>query len=496
MMMKSLVIKILSRILLAVVLFFVMNLVYIKFFYKKDLDKTCAYLNTLRSVEHESEILYFGESSNFTTDSLDQDKSKISEFIAAYDPGLKLGTVDYSAIHAGIYNRLIRQIHSGSTVKTLIITMNLRSFNADWIHSELETILKRDGVMLAKRPPLLNRFLLGLKAYENKTKEEREVLIHKAWRTENLSFEETFPYKNVHEWDSAVGNGSFTFPDGSWDIEKILLATSYIKSYGFQIDVNTNPRIHDFDEIVKYAQRRNWNLVFNLMAENTEKAGELCGRELVYLIRQNRDLLMERYNKNGVIVVDNLELVPGDYYIDKNWTTEHYTEAGRKIIAQNVAASLQKIYPDRYTALENQNIFTNDFDSDSGWHSEGKITSVLSRSGKNSCLVSHESPYSSAWLRMYNIADSGKYLVADVWYHSGQKIKDSKLVISFEKPDGNSVLWQGKPLHEISGPGKIWRRATSCIKIPALIPGDLIKVYVWSPNGEKVYLDDFSIRIN
>jgi hypothetical protein len=122
------------------------------------------------------------------------------------------------------------------------------------------------------------------------------------------------------------------------------LADHYIKSYAFQIDADKNPRIADFDKIVKVAKKKDLNLVFNLLAENTEYADSLVGKNLLWLMKSNRDLLVERYSKQGVIVVDNLEIVPGWDYTDQHWTTEHYGQYGRQLIAKNVADSLKKLH--------------------------------------------------------------------------------------------------------------------------------------------------------
>lgn len=75
--------------------------------------------------------------------------------------------------------------------------------------------------------------------------------------------------------------------DGSKNSEATVLACHYIKTYAFQIDTIQNPRIKDFDNIVALAKKRNWNLVFNLMAENIDKAESLVGNELVSFIKQN-----------------------------------------------------------------------------------------------------------------------------------------------------------------------------------------------------------------
>ena len=111
---------------------------------------------------------------------------------------------------------------------------------------------------------------------------------------------------------------------------------------------------HVAREIVKLCKQKRVRLIFNLLAENIQYADSLVGKDLVFLMKQNRDLLIERYNRNGVLVVDNLELVCGKDYIDQNWTTEHYKQNGRMIIAQNLAISLKQIYPKKF---KNINIY-------------------------------------------------------------------------------------------------------------------------------------------
>src|SRR5204863_4510414 len=89
-------------------------------------------------------------------------------------------------------------------------------------------------------------------------------------------------------------------------------------------------------------------LFLNLLSANIHYADSLVGRELVFLMRENRDYLVKRYHAENVMVVDNLESVPGDDFIDRNWTTEHYGYRGRMIIAKHVADSMKKIFPDKY----------------------------------------------------------------------------------------------------------------------------------------------------
>ena len=54
----------------------------------------------------------------------------------------------------------------------------------------------------------------------------------------------------------------------------------------------------------------------------------------------------------GVTVVNNLSLVRDVNFIDQNWTTEHYYEEGRRMVAEHVAQSLKEYYPNDYRPIE------------------------------------------------------------------------------------------------------------------------------------------------
>lgn len=337
--------KILLKILGIIVILFLSNFIYKKTFWENDLQKYSNIINDIRRVNtNHTEIVYLGESSNHTIGRRDTDKRKISEIIASYYPTLNFGDICQNAAHAGMYYYFLNSISEKSHVKTVIVTMNLRSFDANWIYSNLETPLLKGIVLLKNNPPLLNRFLLSFKGYEVKTDKEREQQFLEEWKRVKLHFPYYFPYTTVRKWDDALAKKGFLNKDGTRNQFLTELACNYVKTYAFQINVNDNPRIKDFDAIVTLSKKRNWNLIFNLLSENVEAADSLVGKELVWIIKQNRDLLISRYHKNGVIVVDNLESVPASEFIDTNWTTEHYAQKGRRIIAKNVANGLRKFY--------------------------------------------------------------------------------------------------------------------------------------------------------
>lgn len=334
--------KLTWRLPLLALLLVVSNAFYTKYFYTEDLDKYGQMLLDVQRLEDSCDVLYFGESSNFsyhpTRDSLED---RISDFISYHFRNRSFGTVNHAAYHAGIYVPLIERIDPKSEVKTVIVTMNLRTLDQAVTYSKLEASMQQEKVMFSDHPPLMKRTLLTLNYFDNRSALDRDKLKWEEWTYDTLrsdvdSIEFTHP--TIRSWCEQV---KFPLPEGGENMEKRALADHYIKAYAFRIDEN-NPRIPDFDHIVESCRSKNINVVFNLLAENVEYADSLVGDELVWLMRQNRDYLVERYTTENSIVVDNLEAVGGYHFTDQHWTTEHYDQTGRQIIARNVADAMKK----------------------------------------------------------------------------------------------------------------------------------------------------------
>jgi hypothetical protein len=340
--------KVAIRIFVLLLIITVLNIIYSATLYKRDLAEKYPESLDIRAKQPETDVFYFGESSNITYKESDSVKNSISEITNWFLPDLRIRNINKYATHGGIYKHWLKEIDlKNNKPKAIIVTLNLRSFDAAWIHSKLETALQEAIVLKRSSPPIINRFLLSLQAFDNKTEKERELDMLHDWKTVELKFPFQFKYKTVSEWDGAMANGTYLRPDGSWDMEKIALACHYIKSYAFNIN-DKNPRVKDFDEVAAWCDKNGIRLYLNLMAENIQYADSLVGKELVFLMRQNRDFLVKRYSTNNCKVVDNLEIVPGIEFIDQNWTTEHYDYRGRMTVAKNLAKSLKEQFNSQY----------------------------------------------------------------------------------------------------------------------------------------------------
>lgn len=336
------------RIIALVIIIAILDLIYNFTFYKTDLEEKSGEVLELMEKQASTDVFYFAESSNFSIRDGDSITNSISEITNLFFPSLKITAVNKAATHAGIYRHWLDCISANKAMpKAIVVTLNLRSFDAAWINSKLETPLQESVVLLKPYPNIVNRFLLSLNAFDNKTEQQREHQMLEEWENTRIEFPFPFKYKTVKEWDYAMAQGTYLKEDGSWDMEKITLACHYVKTYAFNINEN-NPRVKDFDYIAKWCEEKKVPLFLNLMAENVQYADSLVGKELVFLMKNNRDFLVRHYNKANCTVVDNLEMVSGKEFTDQNWTTEHYSYRGRMIIAKNLARAMQKQFKKQY----------------------------------------------------------------------------------------------------------------------------------------------------
>ena len=93
---------------------------------------------------------------------------------------------------------------------------------------------------------------------------------------------------------------------------------------------------------MKLCRKRGWQPVFNILAENVDQMDSLCGPDLLWLLERNAQYIIDRYESQGVIVVNNLKEVRDSDFRDRDFPTEHYKQTGRLAIARNVAESIRR----------------------------------------------------------------------------------------------------------------------------------------------------------
>lgn len=327
------------RILLIGIVFIGLNELYYFTFYKTDVAKHADTLENLWMVPSDADAIYFGESSNFHMTEDDTIKHRISFELDKLIPNLKVATVDNAGLHAGTYYALLQNLDRSIQPKFIVITMNLRSFDQVWLNSHFETNLSKLECLIQPGPKLWNRFLVGLNAYDCKSDEERDQDLLSAFQTDSFQFN-NIPYRTISDWDKAIAWGEWHGNSPLDTLPKIQLATQYIKNFAFVIDVATNPRIKDFDNIVKWGNKHNCKIIFNILSENYQEASTLIGTSITQFLDKNVSILTKRYSEKGAIVLNNLELVPDSCFVDRNWPTEHYNYSGKKMMANAIYKGL------------------------------------------------------------------------------------------------------------------------------------------------------------
>ncbi len=477
-----------------------MNFVYSAFFLESDLQKHASIINDIREVPKDASILYIGESSNVTSGKTDADKRPISDFLGDFYPSLTVAHLTQSAGHAGIYKTMLANVDPSTKISTVVVTLNLRSFDAEWIYSGLETPLRKSMVLLQDRPALLNRFLLSFQDYPAMTEKERSDVIHDYWSDHPLKFPYDFPYETMLDWRDAIGEKGFTDAYGNWDDARRKLAQEFITTYAFQIDLDKNPRIKDFNEIIALAKKRNWNLVFNLMAENVEGAEAVVGSDLTFLIRENRDKLVHYFRQKGVTVVDNLETVHDEEFLDREWPTEHYNMWGRKRIAQKLAGALKKYHGSAFDpeqkVSETETNFTNDCEGKSWWANMYTFTREEAWSGKQSSKTGGKQEYSVNFQYPYqSIPEEARNSVfISLMVKTTRFDENTLLVMDISKANGQHT-WKAVPINELSEATGDWQRIEHTFDLGSeYTDGELIEIYVYNISGRTLYVDDIDIR--
>jgi len=336
--MPSIIKYIAFRLIFLLAILFASNKLYEMTYWKSDIAKHGDILENVWQLNDEVEVVYFGESSNFHGTIDDSNQHAISTVLDRLLPNLKVGVVHNSGIHSGTYYSAIQNIKEDSKVRYLVITMNFRSFTASWRYSHSENYLAKTERMLEPGLPIVNRFLVSLRAYDYKSNKERTQQLKDEW-LEPLGIKD-FEFDNVQQWDSAMAWQTWLDINPNLTKENIGLACHYIKNFAFNIDTLTNEIIHDFDNIMDFAKQRNYKVVFNLLGENTDEANKLVGDNLLELMENNRQLLIDRYTKQGAIIVDNLYNIPDSCFVDRDWPTEHYNQTGKNIIASDLAKTI------------------------------------------------------------------------------------------------------------------------------------------------------------
>jgi hypothetical protein len=233
------------------------------------------------------------------------------------------------------------------------------------------------------------------------------------------------------------------------------------------------------------------------MAENMEKAQQLLGNDLLFLMQQNRDLLMQRYNKDGVTVVDNLDAVPNEEFIDQDWTTEHYAQRGRRIVASNVAQSLRFIYPADYKEFIEDNSLHCEFFCDCEtahfWLQWQTVTDELSYSPPHASKIAGDDPYSVTFeYPIKYLPDSMSKMQIEMYVYQATANAEAQIIMQVDGNDNYSLSY---PVSSLLLPSKTWQKINCTFPLEEkFYKNDRVKFFLYNQSWELIYIDDILVK--
>ena len=486
--------NIVIRLLAATLLLFGMNYIYKAFFFEEDLQQFAPIVNSIRDIPKDTRILYIGESSNVTTSPKDLDQRSIADLFSEYYPKIKVGQITQAAAHAGTFKCYLEAIDPETKIETVVVTLNLRSFNAEWIHSGLETPLRKGTLLLQNKPALWNRFLLAFKSYPVSTEKERFATVNNAWKKEQLNLSKDFPYKTTYEWKDAIEQDENNVKNDAVKKAQLNLAKEYVSSYAFRIDTLNNPRMADLNKIITLAEERNWNLVFNLMAENVENAQAVCGNEIIEIMQDNRDLLVHYFSKRGVTVVDQLDAVADKDFVDRQWPTEHYNQVGRRTIALNLANAVKKHYPNDFSIPKKVH-YHNNCEGSLPWANQHTLTTERAASGKYASKTNSQWEYSLNFRSPFSdIPVKARNKVKVSLMVNGEVYNEKTLLVLDLQLNSGERYWKAIALNELTQQKNGWQQISHTFDVSAITKeGKFIEIYVYNHSGRDLFIDDFDI---
>ena len=376
--MKDIAPKVLLRLAVGAAVFFVANYGYVSSgLYKKERVKFSPVAGKLDSAFLYGDVVYLGESSNTSFNPwTDTFGYSVSEFLQMYLPQNRVRGVSHDGYHMGLFSQmlgLMPEHWADSGRKTVVITVNMRSFGPSAMFNGNEASNQQEAIFYSHRTALLNRVYVSLHHYDYRDSREMERAKTQWFRTRDLrigggagqhygsthgglgleSAGEKWFYHNTVKWWLRDLQRQYAPVSGEADLDRVMpMAEAYLKEFAFLLD-EENPRVQALDAIVAKCKQEQVNVVFVLLMPNFDHANRLFGEELTQLMDYNMDFLRKRfagwekeYNKGdfkvGYVDVQRLygDWAGGQHYTDQWYPTEHVDAHVRRFIAQKTAEKI------------------------------------------------------------------------------------------------------------------------------------------------------------
>jgi hypothetical protein len=257
--MKDIAPKVLLRLAVGVLVFFVANYGYVILgLYKKERVKFSPVAGKLDSAFLYGDVVYLGESSNTSFNPwTDTFGYSVSEFLQMYLPQNRVRGVSHDGYHVGLFSQmlgLMPEHWADSGRKTVVITVNMRSFGPSAMFNGNEASNQQEAIFYSHRTALLNRVFVSLHHYDSRDAREMERAKTQWFRTKDLRLDnstngrhygdgglnsdgEVWYYHNTVKWWLRDLQRQYAPVSGDADLARVMpMAEAYLKEFAFLLD--------------------------------------------------------------------------------------------------------------------------------------------------------------------------------------------------------------------------------------------------------------------
>jgi len=341
--------KIGVRLLVLANFFLAFNFIYEGTMWSSDMERLAPYFKDFQHAIRTADVLYLGDCSDQFFRPTDATRKPLSRYLNEALPNANVQAVSRDGFHAQAYRKLLDRWRprDSTTVRTLIVTLNMRSLAPQIRYHKNENTLQRNLKLVERHPPLFNRVEVGFKMYPYLEPHQMEAAKNAAWQqpypateftNRELTSEHT-PRTFLAERLAQVASAHDS-----------TMAEAYIKNYGFPLNLSDDAMLLAFDEIATHGAELGVEVVFVLLPENLLEAQQFGGPTLVEYMEWKRETLVQRYRSQGVFVVDAFDLLQPSDFVEE-LPNSHYTANGRQRIASAIAVAIEALEAPQFPGL-------------------------------------------------------------------------------------------------------------------------------------------------
>ena len=179
---------------------------------------------------------------------------------------------------------------------------------------------------------------------------------------------------------------------------------------------------------------------------------------------------------------------------DDDYTVNAVLNDRRKRIADfNIKGLTNDFYINKkiLAPADSITLYWNNFEGESG--SDLTLDSTTYYSGRFSEKLAPDNLYASGYT--HPLEEQREELSLLVSFYGKFKFKTETVLVLTVTRDKEQILWKGQNLAPYYSPQKEWQHVIAAFKWEdTILPGDLIKVYIWNSGQENVWVDNFKVE--